>query len=173
MARDGFYFIRGEGHWMKVLGPPQDNYDKDGKEWTFELKPDDAGMELLHELGVADRVNKGENKDRILFRHRAKRADGDPNRPLAVVDADGPHDPSVLIGNGSKVEVKFKYVNNGKGRKDSLYPQGIRIGELVPYERQEFPPVDPEDAFFKKPLEGQNEAPHFEKDFDLEDDEVI
>lgn len=168
---DGTYFVRGKGYWMKVLGPPQLNYDKDGREWTFEFKPNEEGQELFNELGVGDRVNKGENKDRILFRQREKRADGTLNRALTVVDAmNKPWNQGTLIGNDSDIEVKFRYVDNGKGRKASLYPQGIRVLQLVPYEREEFAPLAEDDEFFRKPVEDD-----FHKDFGLDndDDEVV
>lgn len=168
--QDGNYYIRGEGHWVKVLGSPVANYEKDGREWTFEIKPNEEGLELLKEMDVADRINKGENKDRILFRQREKRADGTDNRPLVVVDAGNPPRPwdqHKLIGNGSFLEVKFRYVDNGKGRKASLYPQGIRVLQHVPYEREEFAPLAEDDEFFAKPVDD------FHKDFGLDDEEVI
>lgn len=173
MARDGFHFMRGEAHWAKILGSPVDNYERDGKEWTIEIKPDAEGMELLEELEVEDRVNKGENKDRILFRQRAKRPDGEDNRPLTVVGPDNkPWDQSKLIGNGTIVDIKFKYVDNGRGKKSSLYPQGVRILEHVPYERQEFAPLNEDDQFFREP-QAAVEDREFRRDFDLDDEEVM
>lgn len=156
---NGVYYISGELFWPKILGKPVPNYDRDGFEWTFEIKPDKEGVATLTKLGVANRINKGENGDRIQFRQREKRADGSPNRAIEVYDdKKRPWDQTTLIGNGSQADVKFKFVDNGKGRKASLYPQGVMVTNHEVYER---PPAPP--AF--GPPEGGDD---FHKDFDLE-----
>jgi hypothetical protein len=149
--KEGFHYMRGEAWFAKVLGDPVWNYERNGKEWTLEMKPDEDGLALLEELEVADRINKGPDKDRILFRQREFQANGKKNRPITVTDAEDhlwPQD--VLIGNKSIIDFKFKYVDNGKGRKASLFPQGIRVLEHIPYVRQEFAPLNEEDKFFRR-----------------------
>ena len=108
---------------------------------------------MFDELGIKAKLkNKGdERKTFIQFKQKANRADGSPNRPITVVDArDRPWDPDVKIGNNSLVEVKFNVVPYKT--TVGVYPQAIRILELVPYVRQEFAPL-PEDSEFVKKIE--------------------
>ena len=176
MPASGIYYVRGKAYFAKVLGRPVDNFNKDGKEWTIEIEPDDKGEKLLKELGLSSRITKGEKRNRILFRQREKRPDGETNRPITVVDANNkPWDESKLIGNESVVDLKFKFTDYGKGKPAGVYPQALRVLEHVEYKRQEFAPLNEDDQYWK---EGSEEAPTFEKDFGLEenddlDDEVI
>lgn len=167
---DGMYVLRGKAYYAKVLGNPVDNYNRDGKEWTIELEPDDESMKTLKRLKLDDRVTKGENKNRILFRQREKRPDGENNKPITVVDANNrPWDQSKLIGNESIVDLKVKVKDYGKGKKLGIYPQAIRVLEHVEYVRQEFAPLNEEDRFWKKQ---PDVAPDFKADFDLEEPEL-
>lgn len=121
---------------------------------------DKAGVTLMKELGIGNKVkNKGDERgDFIQFKQKAIRADGTPNRPITVVDArNRPWDPKIVngevtnkIGNKSLVEVKFNVVEYKT--TTGVYPQAIRILELVPYVRQEFAPL-PEDSEFVKKIE--------------------
>lgn len=61
------------------------------------------------------------------------------------------------IGNGSYVEVKFKVVPYKT--TVGVYPQAIRVLELVPYVRQEFAPLPEDNEFVQKvPLDEVFEA---------------
>ena len=167
---DGMYYLRGKAYYAKVLGNPVDNYNKDGKEWTIELEPDDVSKKRLKDLKLDDRVTKGENKDRILFRQREKRADGEVNKAITVVDANNrPWPQDKLIGNGSIVDIKIKVKDYGKGKKLGVYPQAIRVLEHVEYVRQEFAPLNEEDQFWK---EDPTATPDFNQDFGLEEPEL-
>jgi len=172
LAKDGTYYIRGKAFYAKVLGRPVPNFGKDGFEWTIELEPNKEGKALLKDLGVDDRISKGEKGNRILFRQKEKRLDGTPNRPITVVDDNNhPWPQDKLIGNESIVDLKFNYKDYGKGKKAGLYPQGIRILEHVPYERVEFAPLKEDDEFFRR---DDDPAPDFRNDFDIpEDDDDI
>lgn len=168
------YYIRGKAYYAKVLGRPVPNYNKDGFEWTIELEPDKEGVKLLKELGVGNRISKGEKSNRILFRQKEKRLDGTNNDPITVVDKENhPWPQDKLIGNESIIDLKFNYVDYGKGKQAGLYPKGVRVLEHVPYQRVEFAPLKEDDEYFRDPVEGEENdpAPDFKKDFDIPDDE--
>jgi hypothetical protein len=149
-----YHYMTGITNWTKVLGNPVPNYNRDGNEWTFDFTPDAAGVALIKELGIADKMrNKDDIRGKfITLKQREKQANGKNNDPITVVDArNRVWDPDVKIGNGSTVEVKFKVVDYGKGKPKGVYPQAIRILDLVPYERQEFAPL-PEDSEYVQKL---------------------
>lgn len=150
---DKFNYITGVTNWTKVLGAPVQNYNRDGNEWTFDFTPDAAGLALIEELGIADKLkNKDDIRGKfITFKQKEFRADGKPNFPITVVDAaNRPWDPEVKIGNGSTVEVKFKVVDYGKGKPTGVYPQAIRVLDLVPFVRQEFAPLPDDNEYVQK-----------------------
>ena len=143
-----YNYITGTVHWAKVLGDPVPNYTRDGREWTLDLTPDDDGYALIKKLGISSKIkNKGDERENFIqFKQREFRADGTRNKPLPVYDARNQlWDPETKIGNKSTVEVKFNVVDYGKGKPQGVYPQAVRVLELVPYVRQEFAPL-PEDS---------------------------
>ncbi len=138
------HYISGTGYWMKVLGDPVDNYQKDGKEWVFDLTPDAEGVKLLKKLKLDDRLkNKEDDRGTFFsFKQRSTRMDGSPNKPINVVDANGhPWDKNEKLGNGTKVDVKFNIRDYGAGKRMGVYPQAIRVMEHVEYESVDFPVV--------------------------------
>lgn len=155
-----FNYVTGHIHWAKVLGDPVPNYNRDGNEWTFDFTPDDEHLGIFDELGIKAKLkNKDdERKTFIQFKQKEKRADGSANLPITIVDArNHPWDPAVKIGNGSYVEVKFKVVPYKT--TVGVYPQAIRVLELVPYVRQEFAPLPEDNEFVQKvPLDEVFEA---------------
>jgi len=68
--------------------------------------------------------------------------------PPKVFDAAGKKFPEdVRIGNGSKIDVKFKVVDYGDD-KVGIYPIAIRVVKLIPHEANEFAPIDEDDEFY-------------------------
>lgn len=151
-TKSNTHYIRGKGYWMKVLGDPVDNYAKDGKEWVLDLTPDADGVKLLKKLGLSDRIkNKGDERgDFITFKQRAVKANGEANRPINVVDAQGRAWPKeTKLGNGTDIDLKFNVRDYGPGKREGVYPQAIRVLEAVEYIPQDFAPLDEEDRFFR------------------------
>lgn len=141
----------GKTNWTKVLGDPVDNYNKDGKEWTFDFTPDADGEKLIRSLGIGAKLkNKDDERGTFIqFKQKAHRADGTANKPITVVDArNRPWDPNLKIGNGSTIEVKFNVVEYKA--TIGVYPQAIRVLDLVPYERQEFAPLPEDNEYVQK-----------------------
>jgi hypothetical protein len=130
---------------------------------------------LLREIGLDKRLkNKDDMRgDFFQFRQREETRDGNKNRPITVVDAKNrPWNPKTKIGNGSLVEVKFNVKDYGAGKNAGVYPQAIRVLNLVPYERQEFAELPEDNEFVQKADEFNNPAPDFEQDFGIADDEA-
>jgi hypothetical protein len=155
-----FNYMIGTVNWAKVLGDPVPNYNRDGREWTFDFTPDKDGLALVKKLKIADKMkNKGDERgDFIQFKQKEMQTNGKPNFPVTVVDAKNmPWDPKLdakgkptnLIGNGSTIEVKFRVVDYGVGKPTGVYPQAIRVLEHKPYVRQEFAPLTEDSQYFQ------------------------
>ena len=168
-------YIRGTAFWAKIVGDPVPNYAKDGYEWVMDLALDDAGIKQIKGLkpSVADRIkDKDDERGKFMvFKQRANRADGTPNKAPKIVDANGKPWDDRKIGNGSKVDVKFTLVDYGKGKKPGIYLQGIRVLDHVEYASNDFPALTPDDEFFKEGA--STEATTFKEDFGLDDDLAI
>ena len=145
--------FRGKTSFAKILGDPVLNYSKDGKEWKMDLVLDKDTVKEAKKLGIGDRIK---TKDAYLdgqpfmtFKQGEFRKDGKANDPIPVKDIRGANwDPSKLLGNGTDVDVKFAVVDHGTGKKQGVYIRSVRVLNLVPYERQEFEPVDEDDPFY-------------------------
>lgn len=147
-------FLTGKLSWAKVLGEPRLNYGGDGKEWTFELEPDENSLAKYVKLGLADRIKgkgfnigtKGQFADRIPFLQLKKSelaSDGSPNTPIRVYNADNePWDQKTLIGNGSNGDVKLDVRDYGAGKKMGVYPVAIRVTNHVSFQSEEFGGMD-------------------------------
>ena len=143
-------YLRGKTYWAKILGAPRMNFQEDGKEWTFEFEPDEEGLQVFLKHGLGDRIKgkgyavgqKGQFKDRepfIILKKSELTKDGKPNSPIRVYDQDDePWEDNTLIGNGSTVDVKINIKDYGPGKKKGIYPEAVRVQELVRYESNEF-----------------------------------
>lgn len=146
-----YHYLTGRINWAKVLGDPVDNYNRDGKEWTFDFTPEKGDLGLFKELKIEKKLkDKGDSRGKFIqFKQKATRADGTPNRPITVVDArNRPWDPNIKIGNDTLGEVKFEVVEYAS--TIGVYPQAIRVLDLVPYVRQEFADRPEDDEYVRK-----------------------
>lgn len=160
------HYLRGPIHWAKVLGDPVDNYDKNGREWTFDVSLSTDGVrqiKLIKVNGQPVKNIKNRDDDRgdfVQFKQKFREAEDyerygqkvrtvDEQR-IKVMDASGqPWDQNVKLGNGTIADVKFEVVDYGKGKYAGVYPRAIRVLDHVPYESQEFAPLSSDDEFFK------------------------
>ena len=173
-------FITGKIYWAKVLGEPRLNYNKDGREWGFELELGEEGIAAFKKHKVVDRIKgkgynigqKGQFADREPFVQLKKtefNRDGNPNPPIRVYDSeDEDWNQNTLIGNESVADVKLDIRDYGVGKKSGIYPVAIRVKELVPYQSSEFGAMDGDDA----PATKSTKTEDFGKDFGLEPDEL-
>lgn len=174
MSKDIFY-IRGVAHWAKVIGEPRKNNFDDFREWTIDVSPDEESVGTFKNLGVADRLRTPKSGDNrapfYTFKQKEFRPDGTKNLPIKVLDSnDQPWPEGRLIGNGTAVDVKFKFQPASGTKKAGLYIRSIRVLDLVKYEASEFPPLSEDDKYFAAPA--SSEAPEFKKDFGLTDDDL-
>lgn len=155
--------LRGKAHYAKILGDPVLNFSKDGKEWKMDLELINEGFEKeLEAAGIADRVK---NKEKYLdgaphlsFKQKELKRNGSANDPIEVVDAAGnPWDQSKLIGNESIVDVKFVVVDYGKSMPKGVYIRKVRVLDLVPFENNDFEPLDENDEFYQKAVQAERD----------------
>ncbi len=182
-------FISGKLNWAKVLGAPVTNYNKDGREWTFELEPNEAGIQTILKNGLEDRIKgkgyfkgqKGQYAERepfIILKRTEFDKEGEANKPIRVYDADDKAwDPMLddkgnvtnLIGNGSAADVKVDIRDYGVGKKKGFYPAAIRVTDHVEYEGGgEFGGMAEDDA--PAPAKGKGKKDAVNKDFGLDDE---
>lgn len=138
-------FMSGTVYWAKVTGEPRLNYNKDGREWTFEFEPEEKYLDVLKKHGLTDRIkNKYEDRGPYLTLRKSELSrDGSPNIPIRLYNKDNEEWPAdTLIGNGSKADVKLDIRDYGPGKKKGVYPAALRITELVPYVSSEFGGMD-------------------------------
>jgi hypothetical protein len=190
---DTVIVLRGKLHWAKVLGDPRPHtgnpkYDK-GPYWSVDLTPNEESLETIKKFGLTEKLKDPEDirrkakkngkeskedrkEDFMSFRHLAKNKNGEPNKPLKIVDVTGQAWPGdVLLGNETVADVKVKVVDYGSASEKGTYIQAIRVLEHVPYESSDFEPLSEDDEFFAKPVAQDNPAaPSDEEFFDESED---
>lgn len=178
-------YLRGKAYWFKALGDPVDNYNKDGKEWIFDLSLDDDGVKQVKSIKVQGKTAfnlKDKDDERgqfVTLKQRAERRDGTPNKPIRVMDANGREwNQNKKLGNGSDIDVKIEVIDFGKGMFAGVYPRAVRVLNPIEYQSQEFEPLSEDDEFYSKAQEytqSPEEDAQFKRDFgghtaDLDDD---
>lgn len=172
-------YLHGRIYWAKIFGAPRRNYDGDAREWTFEFEPDEDSLEELRnmKLDLEDRVKdkshkKGyENRGAFITLKRGEfKSNGEKNEHIRVVDAAGQPWGGALIGNNSEVDVKVNVVDYGPRKKAGIYPQAIRVLDLVEFEREEFAPL-PKDDERRVKAEAKRQA--VADDFANDDDDDV
>lgn len=133
-------FVEGKVYWAKIIGDKalHDNYDKDGKQWAYELVPDDT--KFLKEARLLDRLKEPKdekNPDKgeyLVLKKPELNKDGKRNDPIKVLDDEDNDWDGRLLGNGTRVVAKLSIANFGAGKKKAIYTSAIRVVDLVEYE---------------------------------------
>src|SRR5687768_9115003 len=60
-------FLRGYIYWAKIFGDPRPNYNRDGREWTFEFEPQD--LEAVKAAGLQAKLK--DKSDKKGYENRA------------------------------------------------------------------------------------------------------
>lgn len=135
--------ITGTAMWAHVQAPNQF-----GKYSIDVIIPEDEYQELLGE-GVSG-LKETDDGFVVQIRTNATMKDGSPAKKPVVVDKEG-IPITDLVGNGSKVKVKFNVAEWKFGSKKgkSAYLNAVKVLELVPYETDDDwgDDSDPEDMF--------------------------
>lgn len=142
--------IKGNAHWAKVIGPAQPTKFNPNGEWSIDVSIDEATQKELLRAGVNKDYFKDKGDDRgvfLTFKRNAKKNDGTPAKPFAIVDNKGKPWGDTKIGNGSVVNVKIALNEREFRGKKFLKPSAlaIQVWELVEYEGG-FPVADTDSA---------------------------
>ena len=173
MSKKVVAFLRGPVYWAKVIGEPRPNYNGDAREWAFEFEPNEEGIGILKENALLDRLkNKYEDRGKYLTLKRSElNKEGEPNKPIRILDSSNNEWDGSLLGNGTVVDVKLDIRDYGPGKKKGIYPVAIRVVDHVEYQSNEFPPMAEDDGF--KPAKKAAKAKDtVAEDFGL-DDEIV
>lgn len=129
-------FVSGKIYWAKVF-KPVDNYERTGKEWTFDFVPDEKGIEVLKKHRLLDRLKEPRDPipgDYIRLRKPELDKDGNRNDPIRVLDEDNEDWENGNIGNGSSADLRLTIADFGKGKKKAIWTSAIRVTDHVPHE---------------------------------------
>ena len=136
--------MQGKARYVKILGKPVDGYDKTeaDKQWEFELVIDkETEAKLLPGFNVKSDEKSGDRF--VKFSRKAYKKDGEMAKQIAVADHKGADwDRSVMIGNGSTLNVLFENKEWEFGRKSGHRNSVIKVQvwEHIPYEgKDQFP----------------------------------
>ncbi len=176
------FTIRGSIDWCKLLGPPRPytgdpKFDK-GPSWSVEINPDKASREILAKHGLNDKLKKDKLKkldgsptknprdyDFVRLTCLATKADGEKNKPPAIIDASGRPWGTDEMGNGTIADILVRYVDYGTTK--GLYYKKMRVLKHVPYEGgADFEPLSEDDEFFAGGATGDTASTAFDPDMD-------
>lgn len=173
------HYVRGVANWAKVIGEPRKNNFDDYREWTVDVSLDKEGLALFKKLGVSDRLRDpkdGDNRGKFYtFKQKEFRADGTANDPIKIFGVGPGGDPTPwpegkLIGNGSTLNVKFKFQPAEGKKKAGVYIRAIQVLDLIKYESQEFSTLSDDDKFFAAADDSETAEDFGLVDADLDDD---
>ena len=126
--------ISGTAFWASVTHP-NTTFDEDGV-WTIDVcQLDSKAQKFIKGLGLPLK-NKGDDREEfVTVKRRVRRKGGGVNSSPSLVDSDLKPMHNTLIGNGSKVNVRFDTYDwefgNKTGKGADLI--GVQVVELVPY----------------------------------------
>lgn len=167
MPNQSFFTPVGPCKWAKVFEPQDPLEAGKSREWSIQLvldpqehktmdfltQLDDLFKEINGKAKVArdgipykEEVDKDTNEPTGLVTIKFKRKEtsnkGNLIPPPLVIDSKrNPWDEDTLIGNGSKVKIKFSAYGwdavTGTGRGLSLWLEALQVVDLVPYEARD------------------------------------
>lgn len=137
--------IRGKAKWAKVIGEPVWGFENTFKEWTTDVEIDDETQERLEAEGLGDKVKVKNGEKFVKFSRKEFKSNGEPNKPIRIVDAKGQPWDGSKIGNGSVVNVNFA-INEYKKGKFSMNILALQVWEHVPYNDGGFPVKEDSDG---------------------------
>lgn len=136
------YYFSGEARYPKLVDAVDKYNPEEGKEWTIDVKLDEASEVLFQESGCQLRTSKDGQGFRT-FRRPVQKVINDTiydyAAPTIVDETNAPLDTAVAktIGNGSKVTIKVDIYGTRKGKGHQL--EAVRVDELVPYDQAKAP----------------------------------
>ena len=143
MANNNVQVHSAEGlaYWAKLDRPHPNKfsqYETDAHQYSIVLYLDARNKKLMESLNLASTIKQDENGDRFNFVLNYMTKAGKSMVPPKVLDCDlNDVTQSVLIGNGSKVEVEFALLDIQGGAhagKTKAFLRNVQIIDLIPYE---------------------------------------
>ena len=143
MANNNVQVHSAEGlaYWAKLDRPHPNKfsqYETDAHQYSIVLYLDARNKKLMESLNLASTIKQDENGDRFNFVLNYMTKAGKSMVPPKVLDCDlNDVTQSVLIGNGSKVEVEFALLDTQGGAhagKTKAFLRNVQIIDLIPYE---------------------------------------
>lgn len=138
-----------KGFWCKVVGNPVPGFDEGSLEWSFDVSLDEAtvdgkpALDVLKAAGLGPRIkNKDDEKGNFLhLKRNAVKRDGEPAKPIQIVDSQNKPWDDRKIGNGSilNVSVMVQEYGDKKKPKVTVRPMALQVWSLVPYDGKKFP----------------------------------
>lgn len=138
--------FQGTAKYAKILGSAPWGYQNQYKEWSIDvtLTPD-VKTKLLAEGLDPKKIKEAKDGsyEFIKFKRREVKKDGSPGQPFRVVGPDAqPWDDKTLIGNDSKINVKYVVNTRPDGTRD-IGALAFQVTEHVPYEgKGDFEPIE-------------------------------
>lgn len=152
MANTTTIYLKGKGKWCQRLFTPDEKFNPPA--WKFDFYPDQDSYAIIMKLkeptdGSQALMNKIK-KDEDGYYVNLKRPTFINSRkgqvmltPPVIVDADGNPWKGDAIGNGSDLTVKLAkriYPTPTKQMGVALRIESIRVDNLVPFVKDDFPP---------------------------------
>jgi len=143
MANNNVQVHSAEGlaYWAKLDRPHPNKfsqYETDAQQYSIVLYLDARNKKLMESINLASTINQDENGDRFNFVLNYMTKAGKPMVAPKVLDCDlNDVTQSILIGNGSKVEVEFALLEIQGGAhagKTKAFLRNVQIIDLIPYE---------------------------------------
>lgn len=143
MANNNVQVHSAEGlaYWAKLDRPHPNKfsqYETDAQQYSIVLYLDARNKKLMESLNLASTIKQDENGDRFNFVLNYMTKAGKPMVAPKVLDCDlNDVTQSILIGNGSKVEVEFALLEIQGGAhagKTKAFLRNVQIIDLIPYE---------------------------------------
>lgn len=151
MAKTEIIYLTGKGKWCQRLFIPDDKFVPPA--WKFDFYPDEKSLETVMAMkkpgeGYKPLMNhiKQDEDGKYLAIKRVTYIDTKKGRspltPPVVLKADGSPWDGTAIGNGSDLTVKIEkrtYPTPDKKTGIAIRLVGVRVDNLVPFERGDFP----------------------------------
>ncbi len=128
--------------WFKGLGEPRDNFNKDGKEWSFQISVGSPEKLLFRQAKVKKSIKFDEELgDFVTVSLPSSDKKGNANKPFKVEDTDGNDWPEdKWIGNGSTIKATcrldtYSFTKDGQKIEGAkLIPTRVVITNHVPHQ---------------------------------------
>lgn len=151
MAKSEIIYLVGKGKWCQRLFIPDEKFAPSA--WKFDFYPDKDSLDVLMQMknpgegyqGLKNHFKKDEDGTYLSIKRNTyidTKKGRSPLTPPVVLKADGSPWDGSAVGNGSDLTVKIEkrtYQTPDKKMGVAIRLVGVRVDNLVPFEREDFP----------------------------------